>query len=194
MKDDAPKFLPPLRWGAGLVRGRFELHWGGNHYVVDSFYLDFDERIRLYQNGHHVDSARRKARFTIGPSAQIEAAVSKLGMKYVRFRDTHTGQTRPLAPMPGTGEGWRARIGQRHPAASRLVGALATAVLIAVLLLELPQLINLAGMLAPHVGLPGFEIPMIALNAWQNLLVIVIGGAAALERGLSMKYHPLLDD
>ncbi|SLH69564.1 Uncharacterised protein [Mycobacteroides abscessus subsp. abscessus] len=63
-----------------------------------------------------------------------------------------------------------------------------------VLLLELPQLINLVGLLTSYVGLPVFEIPAIRLAGWQNLLVIIAGGLAAIERGLSMRYNPLLDD
>jgi hypothetical protein len=194
MNAGTPRTLRPLRWGAGLVRGRFELHRNGHHYVVDAGYLDLDERIHLYRDGLHVGSARRKANFVIDDDVRIEAAVSKLGMKYVRARSRGTREPQPLAPAQGTAEAWRARVDREHPAASRAVGLVATLVLVAVLALEVPQLINLIGLFAPHIGLPTFAVPMVALNGWQNLLVIVVGGLAAIERGLSMKYNPLLDD
>ena len=162
--------------------------------MVDADYFDLDERIRLYRNGSLVDTVRRKASFPIDDGVRIEAAVSKVGMKYVRLRrDGHRGTT-PLEPMTGTAEAWRARFGHRHPRASRMIGISATGILIAVLVLELPQLVNLAGLLAPRIGLPDFSIPMISLNGWQNAVAIALGGLAGLERGLSMKHHPLLDD
>ena len=103
MTAGAPRTLRPLRWGAGLVRGRFELHRNGHHYVVDAGYLDLDERIHLYRDGLHVGSARRKASFVIDDDVRIEAAVSKLGMKYVRARSRGAREPQPLAPARGTG-------------------------------------------------------------------------------------------
>jgi len=186
--------LRPLRWGAGLIRGRFEVHRNGHHYVVDSGYLDLDERISLYRDGRLVDTTRRKASFAIEDGAHIEAAVAKLGMKYVRIREAKARETQPLTPAAGTAEAWRANLDRQHPATSRAVGIVATLIVVGVLLLELPQLINLVGLLTPYVGLPVFEIPAIRLAGWQNLLVIIAGGLAAIERGLSMRYNPLLDD
>src|SRR5690606_8310247 len=112
-----------------------------------------DERIHLYRDGLQVGSARRKATFVIDDDVRIEAAVSKLGMKYVRARSRGTRAPQPLAPAQGTAEAWRARVDREHPAASRAVGLVATLVLVAVLALEVPQLINLIGLFAPHIGL-----------------------------------------
>ena len=60
--------------------------------------------------------------------------------------------------------------------------------------IELPQLINLAGNLTPLVGLPSFEVQALTLPGWTNVALIILAGAAGLERSLSMKYNPLLDD
>ena len=60
--------------------------------------------------------------------------------------------------------------------------------------IELPQLVNLAGNLTPLIGLPSFEVPALTLSGWANLALIFLAGAAGLERSLSMKYNPLLDD
>lgn len=191
----AARTLTPLRWGAGLIRGRFEVEWNGAHYVVDCNYFDLDERVHLYRDGRLVDTAKGgKARFVIADGVRIEAALSKFGMKYVRLRRAGDRSTRPLQPMRGTAEAWRAEVDRRHPVASRAVGIVAVLVLIIMLLLELPQLINLVGTLTPHVGLAGFGIPEVSLTGPQNAAVVIIGGLAGLERALSMKHNPLLDD
>ena len=184
--------LRPLRRAEGLVRGRFETEHNGSTYVVDAHYLDLDERIRLYQDGRLVDTARRRATFHIGGGARIEAAVAQVGMKYVRLRQD--GDTVQLRPAEGTAEAWRARIGTAHPTASRVVGWISLVVVLAVLGIELPQLVNLAGNLTPLIGLPSFEVPSLTLSGWANLALIILAGAAGLERSLSMRYNPLLDD
>src|SRR5690625_249918 len=93
-----PAVLRPLRRAEGLVRGRFETEHNGSTYVVDAHYLDLDERIRLYQDGRLVDTARRRATFHIGGGARIEAAVAQVGMKYVRLRHGGGGDTVQLPP------------------------------------------------------------------------------------------------
>lgn len=186
--------LRPLRRGEGLVRGRFVTEHNGSTYVVDAHYLDLDERIRLYRDGRLVDTARRRATFHIGGGARIEAAVAQVGMKYVRLRQDEAGDTVLLLPADGTAEAWRARVGHAHPIASRVVGWISLVVLLAVLGIELPQLVNLAGNLTPLIGLPSFQVPALTLSGWANLTLIILAGAAGLERSLSMKYNPLLDD
>lgn len=189
-----PDELRPLRPVEGLVRGRFEIEHDGWNYVVDSLYLDLDERIRLYRDGRLVDTARRRAEFSLGDGSRIEAAVAQVGMKYVRLRHGATGSVVQLAPAAGTAEAWRDRVGKAHPGVSRIVGWVSTVVLLVVLLIELPQLVNLLGDAAPLVSLPSFEVPALTLSGWANAVLIVLGGAAGLERSLSMKYNPLLDD
>ena len=161
---------------------------------MDSHFLDLDEQIHLYRDGRLVDSAKRKAVFALDPSVQIEAAVAKFGMKYVRIRHRDTKEVTQLAPMAGTAEAWRAGMQDAHPRLSRVAAAAATIIAVAALVIELPQLINFVGTFAPHVGLPVFAVPTIDLNWWQNALVVVLGGLAGLERALSMKHNPLLDD
>ena len=193
MANDS-EVLRPLRRGEGLVRGRFETEHDGATYVVDAHYLDLDEHIRLYRNGRLVDTARGRATFHLGGGVRIEAAVAKAGMKYVRLRQGEAGDTVQLPPADRTAEAWRARIGHAHPTASRVVGWISLVVLLAVLGIELPQLVNLGGNLTPLIGLPSFDVPALTLSGWVNLALIFLAGAAGLERSLSMKYNPLLDD
>lgn len=189
-----PDELRPLRPVEGLVRGRFEIEHDGWNYVVDSLYLDLDERIRLYRDGRLVDTARRKASFRLHDGAQIEAAAAQVGMKYVRLRPPGSPSPVPLAPAPGTAEAWRAGLDRSYPAASRAIGRISLGVLLVALIIELPQLVNLLGQLTPLLGLAPFQVPALALSGWANLAVVLVAGAAGLERSLSMRYHPLLDD
>src|SRR5690625_3784666 len=120
--------LRPLRRGEGLVRGRFETEHDGATYVVDAHYLDLDERIRLYRDGRLVDTARGRATFHLGGGVRIEAAVAKVGMKYVRLRQGEGSDTVQLPPAVGTAEAWRARVGHAHPTASLVVGRISLVV------------------------------------------------------------------
>src|SRR5699024_11155374 len=128
--------------------------------------------------------ARRKARFHLDGGGWIEAACAQIGMKYVRFHAESRNDSVPLQPAAGTAEAWRERIDQQYPRLSRMLGAIALMVVLAVLLIELPQLVNLIGDLTPLIGLPGFQIPAVSLAWWANAAVIVIGGLAALDRSL----------
>src|SRR5690606_6403082 len=193
MADDS-EVLRPLRRGEGLVRGRFVTEHDGATYVVDAHYLDLDERIRLYRNGRLVDTARGRATFHLGGGVRIEAAVAQAGMKYVRLRQGEAGGTVQLPPADGTAEAWRARVGHAHPTASLVVGWISLVALRAGLGSELPRLGDLAGSLTPLIGRPSFEVAALTLSGWANLALIILAGAAGLERGLSMKYNPLLDD
>lgn len=187
MTDRSKELRPPGFW-ENLVRGRFEIEHDGALFVVDSLYLDFDERIRLYRNGQLVETARRRASWEIGGGSRIEAEVSQVGMKYARFRAAGSKETESLRPSPGTPEAWRAKVDRTHPVASRVTAIAATVALIAVLLIEIPQLVNLIG------GWANFRVPALELPVWINVVLIVIAAAAAIERSLSMRYNPLLDD
>src|SRR5699024_10439150 len=171
-----------------------ETEHNGSTYVVDAHYLDLDERIRLYQDGRLVDTARRRATFHTGGGARVDAAVAQVGMKYVRLRQGDAGATVPLPPADGAAAASPAPIGHARPSASRVVGWSSLVVLLAALGSELPQLVSLAGNLTPLIGLPSFEVPALTLSGWANLALIFLAGAAGLERSLSMKYNPLLDD
>jgi len=189
-----PRQLQPLGRWERLVRGRFEIRHNGSLYVVDSLYIDLDERIRLYRDGELAEVRRGRAKFRLGDGARIEAAVAKLGMKYVRMRVDGVRDPIPLQPSKGTPEAWRAQLEQDHPDLSRIVGYVSLAVLLVVFVIELPGMVNLAGSLTPIVGWPGFQVPTFGLPVWVHVGLILLGGLAGLERSLSMEYNPLLDD
>lgn len=180
--------LRPLGFWENLVRGRFEIEHEGALFVVDSLYVDFDERIRLYRNGLLMETARRRASWEIGGGSRIEAEVSQVGMKYARLRGAGSKETESLRPSPGTPEAWRAEVDRSHPLVSRVIAIAATVVLVAVLLIEIPQLVNLIGTWT------GFLMPAIDLPVWANVVLIAVAAVAAIERSLSMKHNPLLDD
>ncbi len=189
-----PRQLEPLGPWERLVRGRFEIQHNGSLYVVDSLYIDLDERIRLYRDGELADVRRGRAKFRLDDGARIEAAAAKLGMKYVHMRVDGVPDPIPLQPSRGTPEAWRARLGREHPDLSRAVGLVSFAVLLIVFVIELPGLVNLVGSLTPIIGWPEIQVPTLGLPVWANVGLIVLGGLAGLERSLSMEYNALLDD
>jgi hypothetical protein len=189
-----PRKLQPLGRWERLVRGRFEIRHNGSLYVVDSLYIDLDERIRLYRDGELAEVRRGRARFRLGDGARIEAAAAKLGMKYVHMRVDGIPDPIPLQPSNGTPEAWRARLDREHPDLSRIIGFVSLVVLLVVLVIELPGLVNLVGSLTPLVGWPEFKVPTFGLPVWANAGLILTGGLAGLERSLSMEYNALLDD
>ncbi|WP_083260095.1 hypothetical protein [Cellulosimicrobium cellulans] len=181
--DDAYR---PVRGWQVLWRGGFATWHRGHEYVVDVDFLDWDERIRLYRDGRLVDEQRRRAAFDLPGGAVVEARLSTYGMRYVRLVDGDG--VRDLDPLPGTAEAWRDRLHADHPGASRALGAVSWTVLVVALLTQVPQLLGVLS------GFTGWDPPVLELPAAVNTVLSVGGVAAAVERALRRRYHPLLDD
>lgn len=82
-----------------------------------------------------------------------------------------------------------------HPAASTAIAAVSWTVLAVALVTQVPNAVNGLANIAAGLGLPlGFALPTFAFPAWLDVLLSVLGLAAALDRGLRMVHNPLLDD
>lgn len=171
--------------------GRWDVLWRGvyehGELAVDVDFFDFGEKIRLYRDGRLLDEKRSPARFELDGGRRVEAAMSLMGMKYVRMVDTAGART-TFQPAPGTGEERRARFERSHPTASRVIAALAWTILVVALVTQIPELLNLLG------HLTGWSVPTFDLPTWLNTTLGVGGLLAALDRALRMKYNPWLDD
>lgn len=63
------------------------------------------------------------------------------------------------------------------------------------LVTQVPNAVNGLANIAAGLGLPlGFALPTFAFPAWLDVLLSVLGLAAALDRALRMVRNPLLDD
>src|SRR5690606_36846278 len=141
----------------------------------------------LYRDGLHVDEQRSPARFELPDRAVLEAKMGLLGMTKLGLKVAGTEQ--PLRPAPGTAEARRAAFERRFPTASRVLAALAWAILVVVLIVEIPQLIEV---ISRALG-GDFESPFNLSGPAQAAL----GGLAlfaALDRALRFKHSPWLDE
>jgi hypothetical protein len=178
--------LSPVRGLDVIRRGVYEIDHSGHEFAVEVDYLDFSEKIRLYRDGTWVETRKSPARFQIEDGAVIEASMGLLGMRKLRLVGAE-GET-PLRPAPGTAEARRVSFERRHPTASRLIGVASWAILVAAVVLEIPQLVDLV---ADKLGFE-FDSPLL-LPSPVNTLVGVLALLAALERALRFKHNRWLD-
>ncbi len=134
--DGSP--MPRFRWWQLLSRSVFELPPAPGRparYAVDVRHAgdrtDGAVRARLYRDGGLTAVSKLPTAFPVEGGA-IEVAVNSIGLRRCHFvpEDRVSGAGTGaivLTPLPASAEGRRARFDRDHPAASRLVGALALA-------------------------------------------------------------------
>lgn len=175
-----------------LWRGGYWAEYGGHEWLVDVDYFDFAERIRLYRDGIQDRVGSTPARFELNDEAHIQADLGLLGMKRVHLV-TPQGEWL-MQPVAGSLESGRRAFARRAPRVSALIEITAVVVLIAALIVELPQLLDSVSNSEWFGRLTewNFTSPW-WLAGPVNAVVAVAGALAALERGLSMRYSPWLD-
>ncbi|WAB84680.1 hypothetical protein OVN20_03685 [Microcella daejeonensis] len=142
--DGSP--MPRFRWWQLLSRSVFELPPAPGRparYTVDVRHAgdrtDGAVRARLYRDGGLTAVSKLPTAFPVEGGA-IEVAVNSIGLRRCHFVPAGGGAgggagtgagagggEQVLTPLPASAEGRRARFDREHPAASRLVGALALA-------------------------------------------------------------------
>lgn len=188
--DGSP--MPRFRWWQLLGRSVFELApgpWRPARYAVDVRHAgdrtDGAVRARLYRDGALAAVSKLPTAFPV-EGGVIEVAVNSIGLRRCHFVPEH-GPEHVLTPLPASAEGRRARFDRDHPAASRLIGALAlVAVLIGVVVggYELVMQLSSIPLVIDAIGVieRPFRIPVevgIAVGAGA-----VLGG---LERTLRLR-------
>lgn len=161
------------------------------HYAVNVRYFDWDEKADLYLNGAHHARAKLPAAFPV-EGGTIEVATTTYGLKRMHYVDT-TGATRVLKPDPASAEGLRARLAQRAPLVSRMIGILAVVILLTLLPFSLLQL---AEMLSHTEFAQQFVEPFtspLRLPEWASTPALVLSILAVIERALTLRNHWLID-
>lgn len=200
-KDD--ETLRPVRGLQWLWRTQFETEHDGSHYAVEADMFDPMERCILYRDGVRVAHQSSPARFHLGPEPRpragandyprIEVAMSMLGMKRAHLvLPSHDVQ---LQPARGTAEAWRADLHRDRRGLSTLLAVVSFTILLAALLLELPQLLETITHLELFAQVSDwrFDSP-VQLSREVNTAVSVAGIVAGLERALRLRHSWLLDD
>jgi hypothetical protein len=163
-----------------IWRGVYEIDHAGHSYAVEVDYFDFAEKVHLYKDRTRIATDKSPARFEVDGGAAIEASM--------RLRLVEPGRETQLQPAAGTAEARRAGFEQNHPQASRVIGALAWIILVLALIVEIPELIRLAGDALGFEFDPPIQLPPLALGALGVLAL-----AAALDRALRFQHTRLLD-
>lgn len=192
---DGKPFRPMRAWHA-LARSVFHIDLPDDDgalrtFSVDVPFLDLDGKVSLYLDGRREAWAEAPAVFAV-PGGVIEVATSTFGVSRMHFVPDD-GEERQLLPDRASAEAARARFAARHPLASRAIGAVAVVVLLAGLVLGLPQVLEQLSKLtwvAENIGT--FTSPF-ALPAWLNTALFVAGLLAAVERALTLRNHWLID-
>lgn len=214
--------LKPYRLWQVFTRSLFylrrELPGGRAHvYAYDVDYFSFDGLVHEYTDSVRTASATSPALFVV-PGGVVEIRVGTVGLSRIHFvPDAPAGEAatehpdeavtvatagstgaaateaRPLQPHRNSGEGLRARFDHRYPKASRWIGGIAVVILLAGLVLAVPQLLEMITQFDwVAVTFGSFTSP-ISLPAWANTSIFVIGVLAALERALTLRNHWLID-
>jgi hypothetical protein len=171
---DTRSGLTPLNgWGA-LFHGRFETSYDGRTWTVDVDFLDPGRKLNLYRDGTPVESQKSPATFELGAGGTIEASMTMLGMRQIDL--VVDGETTTLAPVDGTPEAWRLRLGRERPGLSRAIGAISWIVLVIAFVTGLGEL----------VALTGVDSPFAIANPF-NTIIGLAALFAALERALRFK-------
>lgn len=146
---------------------------------------DGEIRARLYVDGALQSYAKMPTRFTV-PGGHIEVAITGFGLKrchYVRA----DGTEQPLSPDPASAEGRRARLHQRHPGVSRVIGLISIAFVIAGLCIEVPQIIQSLSQIPFIADSIGTFTSPIQFPLAVNILIGLAAVIGSTERALRMR-------
>ncbi|RII20662.1 hypothetical protein DSC45_05495 [Streptomyces sp. YIM 130001] len=160
-------------------------------YTVDIDLGRDDSCALLFADGHRVAKAEMPAAFPV-PGGKIEVDVSLYGVRRVHLVH-EDGSEQRLTPVTGTIEDLRGRLHRRHPGVSRAISWTAILILVANLVLAVPQgleLLTQIPKIADNIGT--FNSP-VDLPSWLNSTLIAAGVLAAVERLLTLRSHKILD-
>lgn len=193
--------LQPFRWWHLLFeRALLTLRVVGSDgravvYAVDVRYYGKDGGVEgkahLFIDGRHHAQSTLPVVFPI-EGGTIEVTGSTYGLRRAHYVPAE-GAEQQLVPDPKSAAGRRLHLDREHPQASRVVGGVSVVLLILGIGLNLLQLLEPISAIPPLVERFGrFESP-VHLPLWLNVTLAIGAGLASMERGLRLRYNPLLD-
>ncbi|OZM84120.1 hypothetical protein [Pseudonocardia sp. MH-G8] len=150
-----------------------------------------DHEARLYRDGQRITTAEMPAAFTV-PGGRIEVDAGFYGVTRVHLV-APDGQERRLAPAPGTLEYRRAALTRRHPRLSRGIAATAVVILLANLVLAVPEGLELLTSIPQVAGRFGTFTSPVDLPGWLSMTLMAAGIAAAVERAVTWRHNRIVD-
>ncbi|WP_330175429.1 hypothetical protein OG875_19045 [Streptomyces sp. NBC_01498] len=200
VKPGDGRALRRFRWWQSLSRVLFHLRLTGGDgrrtvYTVDArrggdngtgeFKAD------LYLDGRHHAHSGLPAVFPVR-GGTIEVRMSAFGLKRCHYV-TAEGTEHQLVPDPASAEGHRARLAHAHPTLSRWIGSFSATVLVAALVLLIPQIIEPLSAIPPVAERVGTFTSPVRLPLWLNITTVAATLTASTERALRLRYSRLLD-
>jgi catechol 2,3-dioxygenase-like lactoylglutathione lyase family enzyme len=186
--------LPPFRWWQVLGRSLFLLDLEGMGGATTTFAVDVRQlgdrddgevRARLYRDGLQVAVSRLPARFAV-PGGHIEVAARASGLRRCHYVPD-AGEERQLTPHPRSAEGLRARLHHRHPVLSRVIGVIATAIVLVGVCITVPQLVETISQVPAIADSVGTFTSPIRLPTTVNIALTIAVILASMERALRLR-------
>lgn len=146
---------------------------------------DGEVRARLYVDGALQSYAKMPTRFAVS-GGHIEVAITGFGLRRCHYVRTD-GTEQQLSPDPRSAEGRRARLHQRHPGTSYVIGLISIALVVVGLCVEVPQIIEALSripLIADSIGT--FTSP-VQLPLHINVLIGLAAVLGSTERALRMR-------
>lgn len=146
---------------------------------------DGEVRARLYVDGALESFAKMPTRFPV-PGGHIEVAITGFGLRrchYVR----PDGTEQQLTPDPASAEGRRARLHQRHPGVSRVIGLVSIVFVVVGLGVEVPQIVAALSQIPLIADSIGTFTSPVRLPLPLNLLIGLAAVLGSTERALRMR-------
>ncbi|GAA1533251.1 hypothetical protein GCM10009691_06100 [Brevibacterium picturae] len=148
-------------------------------------------KVFLYRNGLQYAVSRAPAVFPVEGGA-IEVAASNFGLKRCHFV-SDSGVERQMHPDVHSAEGRRARLDERRPQLSRLIGVVSIVALLVGVGLLLQQIAVPILRIPPIAEQVGPVEPLINLPLWLSISLGLVAALASTERALRMRYRWWLD-
>lgn len=191
--------LPRYRWWQPLSRSLLHLDLVRPDGVPERWSVDVrlwgdsngDVVANLYRDGRHHARSRVPATFEV-TGGEVAVVASSFGLRRCHYVPG-AGPERQLVPDRASAEGLRARLERRRPGVSRAIGATSFLVLLAALVLGVPQIAQQITEIPPIADRVGVFTSPIHLPGWLNVTVLVATVLASTERALRLRYHWLLD-
>lgn len=194
------RLVQRFRWWQLLGRSLFHLDIADStgrcsEYSVDVRQWKTDEngyvKVFLYRNGLQHAVSRAPAVFPVEGGA-IEVAASNFGLKRCHFV-SDAGIERQMRPDVHSAEGRRARLDERRPQLSRLIGIVSIVALLVGVCLLLQQIAVPILRIPPIAEQIGPVEPLINLPLWLSISLGLVAALASTERALRMRYRWWLD-
>lgn len=190
MDETDRRHLKPFRLSQVSNRMVYSVRIDGQTYTVD--FDGTDWKAWLYVDRVLQAESDVPATFPV-PGGVIEFDVGVHGTTRAHLVAGDGPEVR-LTPDRGTLENLRAELGRRYPRLSRVIGGVAVLILVVDLILAASVALEMLTRVDRVRELLGFAfVSPIQLPAWAGIALALAGGAAAVERALTLRHHRFLD-